>query len=53
MSVQATLSSVIGPDAPEVIDGGGEYLSKNPANLDDVVAKVALGTHENLVAATE
>jgi alpha-ketoglutaric semialdehyde dehydrogenase len=53
MSVQATLSSVIGPDAPEVIDGGGEYLSKNPANLDDVVAKVALGTPETLVAATE
>ncbi|MEB3371535.1 aldehyde dehydrogenase family protein [Saccharopolyspora mangrovi] len=53
MSVQATLSSVIGPDAPEVVDGGGEYLSKNPANLDDVVAKVALGTFETLVAATE
>ncbi|TDC87811.1 aldehyde dehydrogenase family protein [Saccharopolyspora aridisoli] len=53
MSVQATLSSVIGPDTPEVIDGGGEYLSKNPANLDDVVAKVALGTPETLVAATE
>ncbi|GAB3691751.1 aldehyde dehydrogenase family protein [Saccharopolyspora tripterygii] len=53
MSVQATLSSVIGPDAPEVIDGGGEYLSKNPANLDDVVAKVALGTPETLRVATE
>ncbi|MDI2029439.1 aldehyde dehydrogenase family protein [Saccharopolyspora sp. TS4A08] len=53
MAVQATLSSVIGPDAPEVVDGGGEYLSKNPANLDDVVAKVALGTPDTLVAATE
>ncbi|RRO18954.1 aldehyde dehydrogenase family protein [Saccharopolyspora rhizosphaerae] len=53
MSVQATLSSVIGPDAPEVVDGGGEYLSKNPANLDDVVAEVALGTPETLVSAAE
>ncbi|SFT01127.1 aldehyde dehydrogenase family protein [Saccharopolyspora flava] len=53
MAVQATLSSVIGPDAPDVVDGGGEYLSKNPANFDDVVAKVALGTPDTLVAATE
>ncbi|MBB5157866.1 aldehyde dehydrogenase family protein [Saccharopolyspora phatthalungensis] len=53
MSVQSTLNSVIGPDAPARVDGGGEYLSRNPANLEDVVAKVSLGGPETLPAATE
>ncbi|MGW1678097.1 aldehyde dehydrogenase family protein [Saccharopolyspora sp. NPDC002376] len=52
-SVQSTLSSVIGPDAPARVDGGGEYLSRNPANLEDVVAEVSLGGPEVLPAATE
>ena len=51
MSVQ--LSSVIGPDSPPRTEAGGEYLSKNPANLDDVVATVSLGTPETLAAAAE
>ncbi|GAA2350424.1 aldehyde dehydrogenase family protein [Saccharopolyspora halophila] len=53
MSVQSTLSSVIGPDSPPRTDGGGQYLSKNPANLDDVVAEVELGTPETLASAAE
>lgn len=53
MSVQSTLSSVIGPEAPARVDGGGEYLSRNPANLEDVVAQVSLGGPDVLPAATE
>ncbi|GAA4840739.1 aldehyde dehydrogenase family protein [Saccharopolyspora rosea] len=51
MSVQSTLSSVIGP--ADTADGGGEYLSRNPANLDDVVARVRLGGPGALPAAAE
>ncbi|GAA4882964.1 aldehyde dehydrogenase family protein [Saccharopolyspora cebuensis] len=49
MSVQSTLSSVIGPaPAGSAVDGGAEYLSRNPADLDDVVARVRLGGAEAL-----
>ncbi|GAA0536799.1 aldehyde dehydrogenase family protein [Saccharopolyspora thermophila] len=51
--MQSTLSSVIGPDAPAQTGSGGEYLSRNPANLEDVVARVELGGPETLPAAAE
>jgi alpha-ketoglutaric semialdehyde dehydrogenase len=45
-----TLSSVI--DGKQ-LDGGREYLSRNPARLDEVVASVRLGGPEAIRAAAE
>ena len=46
------LTSVIGPNGSTGADtAAGEYLSRNPARLDDVVARVELGGPETLRAA--
>ncbi|HEY4004532.1 MAG TPA: aldehyde dehydrogenase family protein [Pseudonocardia sp.] len=46
-----TLSSVV--DGAEHDDGAGEYVSRNPSRLDDVVARVALARPETLRRAAE
>src|SRR5690606_29437202 len=51
MSVQSNLSSIIGSEQ-DPGRGGGEHLSRNPANLDDIVAKVQLGDADTLLSAT-
>lgn len=54
-----TVSSVIGPEdrtaeADRTADAdGNEYLSRNPARLDDLVARVRLGTPDTLRVAAE
>jgi alpha-ketoglutaric semialdehyde dehydrogenase len=54
--MESMLSSVVGtedltPTDTSASNGAGEYLSRNPANLDDVVARVELGSPETLRAA--
>ena len=51
--MSTTVSSVIGAGAHEAAAGSGEYLSRNPARLDDVVARVELGGADALHAAAK
>ncbi|MGH3355487.1 MAG: aldehyde dehydrogenase family protein, partial [Nocardioidaceae bacterium] len=51
--MESRLRSVIGSDAAggepaPAGDGAGDYVSRNPADLDDVVARVELGGPETL-----
>ncbi len=46
-----TWNSVIGGTSVDADGGAGEYVSRNPSRLDDVVARVRLAGPETLVAA--
>jgi aldehyde dehydrogenase (NAD+) len=53
VSVESKLSSVVGSGNAAATASGQEYVSRNPARLDDVVARVQLSGPEALRAAAK